>query len=404
MKSIAPAILVKLAFALACCGCGGAVPTASKADKNAVVNGNTAFAFDLYRKLSSRPGNLFLSPYSISTALAMTHAGARGQTAEEMSTVLHLARDRGLLHPAFAALNWEIAGGGKSRGYQLYTANALWGQAGFAFLPDFLQLTKRYYGAGLHEVDFHQAEAARRAINDWVDKQTRNKIQELLPPGTLDSYSRLVLTNAIYFKGDWASQFKKYLTRTGEFQVTKEQKVPVSMMQHTAEFKYLAVDGLQVLEMPYQGDALTMVLFLPEKVEGLAAFEGTLAADKIAEWFSKLREQEVQVILPKFHVAAEFQLKDTLSALGMPSSFTKEQADFSGMDGKKDLYLSAVVHKAFVDVNEEGTEAAAATGVAVGGLSAPRTEVFRADHPFMFLIRDKHSGSVLFLGRLVDPR
>jgi serpin B len=175
-------------------------------------------------------------------------------------------------------------------------------------------------------------------------------------------------------------------------------------MHQTTEFNYLVADGFQILEMPYKGDALSMVVFLPEKVDGLPEFEQTLAADKLGEWLSKLHQQEVDVILPKFQVTAEFQLKDTLSALGMPSAFTADRADFSGMDGRKDLYLTAVVHKAFVDVNEEGTEAAAATGVAVGARSAPRTEIFRADHPFMFLIRDQRSGSVLFMGRVVDPK
>jgi serpin B len=335
----------------------------------------------------------------------MTYAGARAQTAEEMATVLHFAHDHAPLHPAFAALNWEIAGGGKPRGYELYTANALWGQQGFDFLPDYLQLTKRYYGAGFREVDFRNAtETARRTINDWVMKQTHNNIQELLSPGILDSYTRLVLTNAIYFKGDWASQFKKQSTSNGEFLVTKEQKVQVPMMHQTTDFNYLVADGFQILEMPYRGDALSMVVFLPEKVDGLPAFEQTLAADKLEDWLSKLHKQEVDVILPKFQVTAEFQLKDTLSALGMPSAFTVERADFSGMDGRKDLYLTAVVHKAFVDVNEEGTEAAAATGVAVGAKSARRTEIFRADHPFMFLIYDQRSGSVLFMGRVVDPK
>jgi serpin B len=212
------------------------------------------------------------------------------------------------------------------------------------------------------------------------------------------------LTNAIYFKGDWAHPFQQEMTKTADFHVTAGQKVPAPMMQQTREFSYHAGDGFQILEMPYSGDALSMVIFLPEKVDGLAAFEQTLRADKVSAWLSNLRQRKVQVALPKFRMTAEFQLQDALSALGMPTAFT-ERADFSGMDGKEDLYLSAVVHKAFVDVNEQGTEAAAATGVVVGAMAAPPTAipVFRADHPFLFLIRDKRSGSLLFLGRVLDP-
>ena len=335
----------------------------------------------------------------------MTYAGARGQTAEQMATVLHLPQDQERVPAAFAALKGEITAGGRGRDYQLYTANALWGQKGHHFLPNFLQLIQSQYGAEAKQLDFQQAtEEARRTINTWVEQQTHDKIKDLLQPGSLNSATRLVLTNAIYFKGSWTRPFKKGRTQNEDFRVTAEQKAPVSMMHQTAEFKYLEEKDFQALEMPYAGDKLAMVLFLPRKVDGLAEFERTLTAEKLVDWLTKLHKVEVQVALPKYQLTEEFQLKDALSRMGMSLAFRPGEADFSGMDGERDLFLSAVIHKAFVDVNEAGTEAAAATG-AVMTLAAARPQqlMFRADHPFLFLIRDVHSGSILFLGRLTHP-
>jgi serpin B len=375
----------------------------AKGDVAAVVSGNTEFAFDLYAKLRGKDGNLFFSPESISTALAMTYAGARGETAEEMAKTLHFKLKEGQLHPAFHALIEELNGAGKKRGYQLNVANALWGQKGYGFLPAFLKLTKSNYGAGLQEVDFAgETEKARQTINAWVEKQTKDKIKELLQPGVIDSSTRLVLTNAIYFKGDWDRQFRKDLTHKEAFHLSADKTADAMMMHDTGKFKYLDGGSFQALEMPYKGKELSMVVLLPKKVDGLADFEKTLTAAKVSEWLPKLREQEVVVALPKFKMTSEFSLKDTLAAMGIKQLFTAG-ADLSGMNGKRDLFVSAVVHKAYVDVNEEGTEAAAATGVAVKLAAAPIRTEFRADHPFVFLIRDNHSGSVLFLGRVVNP-
>ena len=335
----------------------------------------------------------------------MTYSGARGTTADEMAKTLHFSLKEDKLHQAFHALIEELNGGGKKRGYQLSVANALWGQKGYKFLPDFLQLTKKNYGAGLQQVDFAgDTEGARQTINDWVAKETKDKIKDLLQPGVLNSLTRLVLTNAIYFKGDWDRQFKKDLTRKEEFHVFADKKSETMMMHDKGKFKYFDGGTFEALEMPYKGKDLSMVVLLPKKIDGLAEFEKTLTAAKVAEWLPKLREQEVSVSLPKFKMTSEFSLKDTLSAMGIKQLFSPNSVDLSGMNGERDLYVSAVVHKAYVDINEEGTEAAAATGVVVALRAAPAHPVFRADHPFVFLIRDNRSGSMLFLGRVANPQ
>jgi serpin B len=386
-------------------GCGvQALSVHQPIRKETVVNVNSAFALELYGQVCNREGNLFLSPYSISTVLAMTYAGASGPTAEQMAKTLHLS-DQQQLHAAFAALNQDVTASGRTRGYQLYTANALWGQKGYNFLSNFLDLIQVHCGAAVKQLDFKSAtEDARRTINTWVENQTQDKIKDLVPPGILDSETRLVLTNAIYFKGNWASQFKKERTQNEDFWITADQKIPVSMMHQTTEFKYLDEKEFQALEMPYAGDRLAMVILLPHNVDGLAEFERKLKPEKLAEWLARLHREEVQVALPNYQLAAQLQLSDALSRMGMPLAFHRGEADFSRMDGTRDLFLTAVVHKALVDVNEEGTEVAAAT-VSVKLLAGPPRQrmIFRADHPFIFLIRDTRSGVILFMGRLSRP-
>ena len=376
------------------------------ADREMVVQGNNAFALDLYAQLKDRDGNLFFSPHSISTALAMTYAGARGNTEKQMATVLHFDLEHKRLHPAFRELLGQLETGEGERGYQLSVANALWGQKGYEFLEKFLNLTKENYGAGLNEVDFiGSTEAARQTINTWVERETEDKIKELIKPGVLDRLTRLVLTNAIYFKGYWASQFKEELTREAPFTLMSGEKVQVPTMHRTADFKYAEAEDFQTLELPYKGGDLSMTIFLPKETDGLAALEQSLTAEKLATWLSTLEEQEVIVALPKFRMTSEFSLAEVLKSMGMTDAFDVKEADLSGMTGKKDLFITAVLHKAFVEVNEEGTEAAAATGVVVGLTAAPpRQPIFQADHPFLFLIRDLRSNSILFLGRVMDPR
>jgi len=376
-----------------------------------VAEGCNRFAFDLYSRLKGVEGNLFLSPYSISTALTMTSAGARGQTADQMAKTLCLPASGGAIHVAYATLQRDLNATGAKGVFDLVVANRLWGQKGYGFFPDYLALVEKKYGAGLEHVDFvADTEGSRKTINAWVERQTRDKIKDLLKPGVLDAMTRLVLTNAIYFKGEWAEEFDKKATRDGDFFVTPEKKVATPLMHQTKHFGYFDGGDFQVLGLPYQGDRLAMVVLLPKRnvppgaKDGLAALEASLSADKVAEWVGKLRRREVEVALPRFKTTAEFSLGDTLVAMGMTDAFDSGRADFSGMTGTKDLFISAVVHKAFVDVNEEGTEAAAATAVVIrpknGGGGPPE---FRADHPFLFLIRDTRTGAILFLGRILDP-
>ena len=379
--------------------------TRSAFDDAEAVKWDTAFALDLYGALRGAEGNLFFSPMSIHAALGMTYAGARGETAAEMAGVLHLPREQKRAHAALGTLLKRLNEIGTAKGCQLSIANALWGHSGYAFLDDFLKVVRDNYGAGLRQVDFVGAtEAARRTINGWVEKKTRDKIKELLKRGDVDAATRLVLTNAIYFKGDWADQFEKKYTKDAPFTVSGNRKITVPMMHKTADFRYMSAEQFQALEMSYEGDALSMVIFLPRKPDGLERFEKSLTPENLGRWVKSLRKREVAVYLPRFKMTARFEMSRTLSGMGMPLAFGG-RADFSGMDGTKGLFISKVIHKAFVDVNEEGTEAAAATAVVMALKGVPEPPpVFRADHPFIFLIRDKTTGSILFLGRLVNPK
>ena len=395
----------------------GAALGAEKVTPASTVKGNNAFALDLYGRLSQeQEGNLFFSPYSISTALAMTYAGARGDTAAEMKTALHFgaAPDDKALHDAFGRLVGDLNAAGKKGKFKLSVANALWAQRDYKFLKEFTGLVTKSYDAGLTPLDFaRQTEAARKTINAWVEKQTQDKIKELLKKGILTPLTRLVLTNAIYFKGDWASQFDKKRTKDARFNlgVPKGYRGPVMMvktpmMYQKAKFRYADLKTFQLLQMPYRGDQLSMVVLLPKAyhTEDMAALEKSLTTANLSNWLRRAHKREVRVYLPKFKMTSEFSLKDTLMAMGMKDAFTKK-ANLSGMDGTYRLYISAVVHKAFVDVNEEGTEAAAATAVVVALRSAaPRQLIFRADRPFIFLIRDTRTSSILFIGRVMNPK
>jgi serpin B len=370
-----------------------------------VVDGNTQFALDLHQQLRPRKGNLFYSPFSISTALAMTSAGARGNTLDQMTRALHLPPQKAL-HPGLAALLKEVNGGGRKRGYQLATANALWGQKGHPFQPDFLKLNRDHYGANLHLLDFeNDADGARREINAWVTEQTRGKIKNLLQPGTVLPSNRLVLTNAIYFKGDWDAHFKKKLTRDGNFRVSADKKVKVPMMQRRGRYGYAEDKQVQVLSLPYKGRDLDMVVILPRRADGLSDVEKAFTPAKWAEWTEPLTRGTpiVNVTFPRFKMTQRIDLRPVLRDMGMTDAF-RPGADFSGIDGSRSLFLNFVVHKAFVLVNEKGTEAAAATAAGGRRVSRPRIIEFRADHPFLFVIRDRRSNSILFLGRVASPR
>lgn len=375
-----------------------------------IARANNAFAVDLLGELAAKESeNLFFSPNSIETALAMTCAGARGATADQMAKVLHLPPKDGDIHRDFGRflreLNASKTADGKARGYELSVANALWGQKGYPFLRGFVSLLRKNYGAGLEEVDYeHDSEGAREKINAWVEKKTRDRIKDLIGQGVLKPTTRLVLTNAIYFKGSWAEQFAKEATREEPFHLSAGRQKTVHLMHRTGRFDYMETDTVQALKLPYAGDDLSMIVLLPRKVDGLAALERFLSPDQLSEWFSELARRRVEVFLPRFKVTAQFELNSTLTALGMSDAFDAARADFSGMTGNRDLMLSNVIHKAFVEVNEEGTEAAAATGAVIALTSAPLPPpVFRADHPFLFVIREEKSGAMLFVGRLADP-
>jgi serpin B len=392
------------------------IPSCTADDKNTgtspviltgfpVVAGNNKFALELYAKLQSQQGNLFLSPYSISTALAMAYAGARDQTEKQIAEALCFSTMRSeYLHEEFGRLIRKLNAAGEKGGYELVVANAIWGQKGYNFLPEYLSLVKTEYDGNLQQVDFaKQLEEARKTINAWVEKKTKDKIKELLKPGMLDKTTRLVLTNAIYFKGKWANQFAPILTKDSPFILLGGQKVNVPMMNQTEKFGYKEDANIQVLEMPYVNNDLSMVVLLPKKLDGINGLEKDLNNDNLAGWTDDLHKRKVQVLFPRFKMASEFELVNVLSSMGMPIAFS-DKADFSGMNGNHELSISAVVHKAYVDVNEEGTEAAAATGVGViaTSIEAP-PPVFKADHPFIFLIHDNKSGSILFLGRVANP-
>jgi len=381
-------------------------PEVSEETLAALVAGNTGFAFDLYQAIRREEGNLFFSPYSISAALAMTYAGARGETESQMVEVLGFLPQEDL-HAGFNALDLSLQAQttDEDGGFQLNIANALWGQLDYTFLQGFLDVLAANYGAGLHLLDFGGApEASRLTINDWVAQQTQEKIQNLLTPGTITTETVLVLTNAIYFLGKWATPFEARFTSGGVFHLLDCTEVTVPMMHERMYQDYAVGEGYQAVQLDYRGCDMSMVLILPDP-GWFEAFEASLTAERFEEIVAALSWTYMDLALPKFTFEDSFQLGETLPAMGMPDAFDANVADFSGMDGTRNIAISGVVHKAFVAVDEEGTEAAAATAViAVGTGMMPREPIpVVFDRPFLFAIRDKATGTVLFLGRVLDP-
>ena len=426
--------VVSFASALTCYGqTPGTVPPSAEAppsvnnppaegtagsDTSDVVMANNAFALDLYSRLANQPGNLFFSPYSIESALAMTSAGARGQTAEQMSQVLHLRGAPEAVHGGFAALMHNLNAGQHSTEeslhdvmkegvpYQLFVANSLWCQQGYPFRDDFLKIAHDQYGASPNQVDFaREAESARQQINAWVARQTQDKIENLVPPKTIDSSTRLVLADAIYFKGHWHVEFDKSKTQAKPFHVGSNQSTSASMMNVQDDLGYAEAPDLQILELPYFAQQMSLVILLPKQVDGLLKLERSLSPARISQFLGQMQSRQVNVFLPKFKLTSEFNLGDTLQAMGMTEAFSP-QADFSGISTSSSLYIGFVLHKAYVNVDEEGTEAAAATaiGMMMGIMRPPPPPiVFRADHPFLLLIRHNQTGTILFMGRLTSP-
>jgi serpin B len=377
----------------------------SSSEQASLVEGNSAFAFELYQALKEEGGNFFYSPYSISLALAMTYAGASGETAEQMADTLQFLLEQERLHPAFNWLDAELARRGEGaegkdgEGFRLNIVNAIWGQKDYEFLSDFLDILAENYGAGLRILDFiTETEASRLAINQWVSDQTEGRIEDLIPKSEITESTRLVLTNAIYFNVAWAYPFDEDMTADGPFYLLDGGQVVVPMMRQTESFGYTKGEGYQAVELLYDGGELSMVILLPEDGE-FEAFEETLNAQQADAIISGLKPARVTLTMPRFEFDSEFSLKDTLAGMGMPIAFSSS-ADFSGMTGNRELFISAVLHKAFVAVDEAGTEAAAATSVIMTESMPPKVTI---DRPFIFLIRDIDTGTALFVGRVLNP-
>jgi len=371
-----------------------------------VVRSSNAFALELYARLAAEvpaDGNVFCSPHSVAACLGLAYAGARGPTAEQMSKALQLNLSPAQLPKGYRALRAALSRrAAEKEGYQLQIASALWGQKGLGLRPEFVQQAQAGFGAAVQEVDFAASpEKARLAINTWGKEQTKGKFPEIMPPGTVNAGTEVVLASAIYCKAAWAAPFNKKGTETAPFFVTPNREVRVPLMRQTGTFAYLRGKDFRVIELPYAGGALSMVALLPDRALALPEFEKRLTGANLADWLGRLKQQELQLFLPRFQVNYQRELRETLVDLGMPLAFGRD-ADFSGMTGRRNFHLSAVMHRAFVRVDEDGTEAAAATTAYVErGLTDPI--VFRADHPFIYLLRDPRSGLILFAGRLGDP-
>ena len=336
----------------------------------------------------------------------MTFAGAKGETALQMSNTLNFPAGGGF-HPQYRNMLQKICSGSVN-GITLDIANGIWAQKNFPFLDSYFDLVKTNYSSELKNVDFKdpgEREAARNEINTWVEKLTRDKIKNLLDPKNLDSNTRLVLVNAIYFYGDWAIPFEKQLTRPGEFFSQGKITVKVPFMNRTGRYNFFENSEVKVIELPYKDNSASMLIFLPGEKDGLAEFEKSFNYKFYTEAVKSLQMADVSLSLPKFTSSQRICLEDVLLKMGMPLAFSPLQADFSGMTGKKDLYISGVIHQAFIKVDEKGTEAAAATAVVMvkGASRMPQIIIFNADHPFIFLIRDNASGSILFMGRIISP-
>jgi serine protease inhibitor len=393
-------------------------PNKSLPQISPIAAANNAFAIDLYQKLKDQPGNLFFSPYSISDSLAMTYAGARGQTATEMANVLHFDPAQADVHAAFGQLNKRINEVQHHGRVTLLSANSLWCQKDYPFTRAFLKLVQKDYDAEAQTVDFiNHPSAAQNRINSWVARKTDGKIQNLIEKGQLTPATTLILCNAIYFKGKWQTQFDPADTKPAPFDIATNQTVTVPMMSVHGAFAiaFDEEDSVELLEMPYIGNDLSMIILLPANEPSfehrwkqtpqppLSELEKKLTAGNLDLWCHRVdgtSPDDATISIPRFTTTQSFDLSEQLKSMGMSSAFN-DAADFSGMDGTTNLYISKVLHQAYVKVDEEGTEAAAATAINMMVKGVP--ELFIADRPFIFLIRDNASGQILFLGRMVDP-
>lgn len=382
-------------------------PQVANTDLDAQVKGNTAFGLELYQQIRTQPGNLFYSPHSISLALAMLQAGAVGGTEQQLAHTMHYL-PQGQLHPVLNRLDLELArrgAGAKAadgQPFRLNIVNAIWGQRGYPFQAPFLDTLALNYGAGLHLLNFmDQPDPSRLTINSWVEQKTEKRIKDLLPQGSITSMTRLVLTNAIYFNAAWADPFKAEQTQDEAFTKLDGSKKTVSMMNGTLEATFTKGSGYHAAALPYDRHELSMLVIVPD-AGTFASFEQGLTAKVVDGIVSQLKQAQVTVKLPRFEFTQPLKLRDTLIAMGITDAFS-DKADFSAIDGTRSLFVSEVLHKAFVKVNEKGTEAAAATAVVMAGSAMPDPATLQADRPFIFLIRDHATGAVLFVGRVVAP-
>lgn len=421
-KGFVLVITVILLISLAACSVPGVSAATVKSDKprlslneldNAdlaeLIRGNSEFALNLYQYFKDEEDNFFFSPYSLSVALAMTYAGARGETEQQMRDTLKFYLSQPQLHSAFnyldqlLATRGEGAEGKDGEGFRLNIVNDIWGQEDFHFLDEFLDTMAENYGAGLRILDFVNApEEAQTIINNYISDQTEDRIKDLIPKGLIDAMTRLVLTNAIYFTAAWQYPFAEEATSDGVFHLLDGSEATVSMMYQEESFGYTEGNGYQAIELKYDSEELSMVILLPSE-GNIAEFEQSLDSEMMNSIINNLEHKHVRLTLPKWEYEDSFKLKEVLGAMGMPIGFT-DSADFSGMTGQQNLYIDEVVHKSFVSVDEAGTEAAAASAVIMKLTSAPaNVAVFTADRPFIYLIRDIDTGAVLFMGRVVNP-
>jgi serpin B len=379
------------------------IPGMKAQDLSETISGNNEFAFTLYEEINDKEEDVFFSPYSISSALAMTYNGARGETRKEMQELLNFIVNSEALSSHFKELNDKFSNLKRDK-IQLNIANSLWCQEDIDFKQNFLDLNKNYYSAGIEKVNFAENyKEIREQINEWVENKTNSKIKELISKGMLDELTRLVLVNAIYFKGMWEFPFEKEKTKEDTFYIYTKCMTKTDFMHRTLSAKYYKDDLAEVIEIPYSGKKLSMMIVMPVEKYGMKKLEERLDAELYESYRQSMYTTKVDLALPKFKIEAGYDLTKPFRELGMESAFNSE-ADFSGITESEDLYISNIVHKSYVDVNEEGTEAAAATGVVMRKTTAVMKNVkFEADHPFIFFIKDNKTGSILFMGRLMNP-
>jgi serpin B len=370
---------------------------------------NVAFAIDLYKKQCTRSGNISWSPFSISASLAIAYAGAQGNTRKQMASALRFSLHQEDHNASFESLWLTLKKLEDKGGVSLDYANSLWPQKGFEILPEYREILKTYHGASVTSLDYQlQPGEASQTINRWVEERTKGKIKDIIPPNAINSGTKMVLTNAICFRGDWEQKFEDDSTEDSEFFLSSDNSVKTRLMKRSGTFNYADTGSLQILEMSFAGGDLSMVALLPRERDGINLLEADLSSDNFKLWKNKMVSTKVLVHFPKFEITSSFDLSEALVSIGMVDAFSSKDANFDGIARRNDsaLYLSSVIHKAFVEVNEGGTQASASTSIMLSdglSLSDPQIAVFRADHPLIFLIQENQTGTILFMGRVSEP-